>query len=115
MTDKTATHNLLAQLTAAGAMASDDVTSHEVAIGDGTATVFVHELSDKRFRKILTKVGGYDRADLIAAAIADESGKAVFTAEQAGNLKPKMAKLLEEVAMKANGFDAKAAEEVGND
>lgn len=115
MTDKTATDNLLAQLTAAGAMASDDVASHEVAIGDGTATVYVRELSDKKFRKILTKVGGYDRADLIAAAIADEAGKAVFTVEQAGNLKPKMAKLLEEVAMKANGFDPKLAEEAGND
>lgn len=98
------------------AYASEDVAKHEITMpGGDKADVFVAELADKKFRDILGNPKGYDRAELIAAAIRKPDGKPLLTRDAAGKLKPMMAKVLEEVAMKACGFDKDAAEKSGNE
>lgn len=116
MSDKKKTFDLAAAIDDGSLFSSDEVTKHTITMPSGDeADVFVLELPDKRFREILAKEGGYDRAEMIAATIRKPDGKALLTIAAAGKLKPKMARVLEEAAMKGNGFDKDATEKVGND
>lgn len=90
--------------------ASPEFSQHQVELPAGVATVHVAELTDKQLRDILGNKSGYDRAELISMAIRDAKGKRVFTQEQAGKLKPKVALALESVAMKANGYGGEGGE-----
>lgn len=107
--------SILQQFTNAGMFASKDVQPDEIELPDGTkAKFYVRALPDTEFR---TLWGTGDRAKLIAATICDEDGKAVMSAKNAGELKPKVALSLQAIALKHSGFgsDAEAQqEEAGN-
>lgn len=90
--------------------ASPEFGEHQVELPAGMATVHVAELTDKQLRDILGNKNGYDRAELISMAIRDAKGKRVFSQDQAGKLKPKVALALEKIAMKANGYDGEGGE-----
>lgn len=96
------------------ACVSQESKAVEFDLAGEKVTVLVAELPDAQFRKIIGRKEGYDRAELIAAAIRDEDGSPLFTREVAGTLKPKVARDLEQLVMKSNGFDGDEAEAEGN-
>lgn len=81
-------------LKALGAFVSDELVPKEVKIGDETVTVHVRVLpsidldrfvEETRDPDMNVRVNSVPR--VLAKAIRDEDGKAIFTAEQAGKLK----------------------------
>lgn len=79
------------------------------------ASFYVRALPDAEFRE---RWAGGDRAKLIAGTICDESGRAVMTEKEAGQLTPSVAAKLQEVVLKHAGFGPAAEtikEEAGND
>lgn len=118
MSDKDKAANpLLEAINDGSAFASTDVRAESITMPgtEDTAQVFVRELPDKQFRDILGDPNGYDRARLIHEAIRNADGKTLLTRDQASKLKPQMAKVLEEAAMRGNGLDKTVQEEAGNE
>lgn len=105
---------LLGKFQQAGGCVSELAKAVEFDLGGEKVIVHIAELPDAQFRKIIGRKEGYDRAELIATAIRDEDGSPVFTRELAGTLKPKVARDLEQLVMKANGFDGEEADAEGN-
>lgn len=114
MNDKS--NPLLDAINSGAAFASTDVKPETITMpgSEDTAVVYVRELPDKLFREILTDPNGYDRARLIAEAIRKDDGKPLLTRAKASELKPQMAKVLEEAAMRGNGLDQASQEKAGN-
>lgn len=104
-----------AALQDSGACVGETLHPVDFEIGEATIQIAIIELPDAEFRKILGSKDGYDRADLIAAAVRDPDGGVVFNKGTAGKLKPKVARDLEQLVMKHNGFDGDGAEAEGND
>lgn len=83
-------------LNALGVFASDDLVPKEVTIGEETVTVYVRVLpsidldrfyEEARDPDMNVRVNSLPR--VLAKAIRDENGKALFTAEKAGTMKAK--------------------------
>lgn len=113
MSTKT-TNKTLTALQSGGACVNDQLHTFDFEIGDTKIPLAVVELPDAEFRKIIGKKEGYDRSELIAAAVRDPDGGIVFNKGTAGTLKPKVARDLEQLVMKHNGFDGEGAEAEGN-
>lgn len=96
--------NLKDTLKSGGAFASTEVHKRTLKLPKKkTADVYVRELSDTDFR---AKVGApYDRSNLIAAAICDAEGNAIFTVEEAKALKVNIARDLEKLCFQVNNED----------
>lgn len=116
MTDKKETLDFQ-QLVGDGSLfASTELVKRTIAVpGHGNAEVYVLEMPDRKLRDILTKAGGYDRAELIAAGIRKPDGKPLLTVEAAAKLKPRMAKVLEQTVIAVAGSDQVELEKSGND
>jgi len=97
-----------------GACVGAELHHFELTIGEATVPLAVAEVPDAEFRRIIGNKNGYDRAELIAAAVRDPDGGVVFDKASAGRLKPLIARDLESRVMKFNGFDGEGAEETGN-
>jgi len=106
----------LEAINSGAAFASTDLRTDTITMPgtEDTATVYVRELPDKQLRDILTDPAGYDRARLIAECIRKEDGKTLLTREQASKLKPKMAMVLEEAAMRGQSLSKDEQEKTGN-
>jgi hypothetical protein len=114
--DATPPLSILQQFTSAGMFAPKEVRRDTIELPNGTkAQFYVRAMPDTEFRSIYDS---QDRSRLIAATICDEDGKPVMTVKQAGELKPIVAKMLQDVSMKHSGFGGEAEaeqEEAGND
>lgn len=115
MSEKTnKTNAALLALQQNGACVGAELHNFELTIGDAKVPLAVAEIPDAEFRRIIGNKNGYDRAELIAAAVRDPDGGVVFDKAGAGKLKPMIARELESSVMKFNGFDGGSAEETGN-
>lgn len=114
-TEPQAPLSILQVFTNAGLFASKEVKPDTVELPDGTkAQFYVRALPDTEFRSLYNS---NDRAKLIAATICDEDGKPVMSVKQAGELKPRIATVLQGIALKHAGFGSEAEadqEEAGN-
>ena len=113
MSNKTSA--VLLALQQSGACVGEELHHFELELGDAKVPLAVAEIPDAQFRRIIGNKNGYDRAELIAAAVRDPDGGVVFDKASAGNLKPLVARELESRVMKFNGFDGEGAEAAGND
>jgi hypothetical protein len=106
----------LAALQAGGACVGENLHTFDFEVGEAKIPLAVIELPDAEFRKIIGNPNGYDRSELIAAAVRDPDGGIVFNKGTAGKLKPKVARDLEKMVMTHNGFgdDTAQAEAEGN-
>ena len=101
----------------ASAVVSNETHAAEVTLSEGVvATVYIAELPDAEFRRIVGDKEGYDRAKLLKAAIRDEAGGPLFSKQfPADNLRPKIAAEIEKLVMRHNGFAGDEAEAAGKD
>lgn len=92
-----------------GMFAARDAKPDTIQLPNGkVAQFYVRELTDAKFRKLFAE---QDRSKLIAATICDADGKDVMTVAEAARLKPLVAKLFQDIAMKHSGFGDAAVEE----
>lgn len=113
--DPAVTKSLLDAFHDMGMFASKDVRPDKLELRPGViAEFYVRELPDAEFRQLFDQG---DRGKLIAATICDADGTPVMTEADAARLKPLIAAMFQDVALKHSGFGAKAAaeaEQVGN-